>query len=210
MRKAVIWDLDGTLFDSYDVIVESIYLALAEHGIIMDIDEIHKYAIAFSIKALFSKISEEYNVSVETLNSDYSRISTGKYLQIKPMRGAIETLTALEQLGIENYVFTHRGKTTVPVLENLKMNRFFREVVTSQNGLARKPNPEGIIYLMEKYDLSPEHTWYVGDRSLDMDCAKNAGIPGVLYLPQGAVDVSGGSEQYIVKDLLAILQVLCV
>ena len=63
MRKAVIWDLDGTLFDSYDVIVESIDLALKEHGILMNVEQIHHYAIAFSIKALFAKASAKYGVS---------------------------------------------------------------------------------------------------------------------------------------------------
>ena len=208
MKKTVIWDLDGTLFDSYDVIVESIYLALKEHKIMMDLEQIHQYAIAFSIKSLFAKVSKEHSVSEASLYTSYSRISSGKYLEIKPMNGAIETLKVLKQNGIENYVFTHRGKTTVPVLENLKMNHFFKEVVTSQNGFSRKPDPEGLTYLMKKYELSPNHTWYVGDRSLDMDCAKNAGIPGILYLPLGNIDVSGGSEQYLIKDLLELLQIL--
>ena len=208
MRKAVIWDLDGTLLDSYDVIVESIYLALKEHKILMDLAQIHQHAIAFSIKSLFAKVAKEHSVSETTLYTSYSRISSGKYLEIKPMNGAIETLKALKQNDIENYVFTHRGKTTVPVLENLKMNHFFKEVVTSQNGFSRKPNPEGLTYLMKKYELSPNQTWYVGDRSLDMDCAKNAGIPGILYLPLGNIDVSGGSEQYLIKDLLELLQIL--
>lgn len=208
MRKAVIWDLDGTLLDSYDVIVESIYLALKEHKIMMDLEQIHQYAIAFSIKSLFAKVAKEHSVSEASLYTSYSRISLGKYLEIKPMKGAIETLKVLKQNGIENYVFTHRGKTTVPVLENLKMNHFFKEVVTSQNGFSRKPDPEGLTYLMKKYELSPIQTWYVGDRSLDMDCAKNAGIPGILYLPLENIDVSGGSEQYLIKDLLELLQIL--
>ena len=48
----------------------------------------------------------------------------------------------------------------------------------------------------------------MGDRSLDMDCAKNAGIPGILYMPSGAIDVSGGTERYIVNDLLEIQKIV--
>ena len=204
MRKAVIWDLDGTLFDSYDVIVESIDLALKEHGILMNVEQIHHYAIAFSIKALFAKASAKYGVSPEQLSASYSRISAGKYMQIEPMKGSLEILEKLKNAGVENYVFTHRGKTTVPVLDNLKMGSYFSEVVTSQSGFARKPDPEGILYLMRKYNLDPEHTWYVGDRSLDMDCAANAKITGILFLPPGAIDVSGGSERVIIADLLEV------
>ena len=61
---------------------------------------------------------------------------------------------------------------------------------------------------MRKYNLDPEHTWYVGDRSLDMDCAVNAKITGILFLPPGAIDVSGGSERVIIADLLEIENII--
>ncbi len=208
MKKAVIWDLDGTLFDSYDVIVESLYLALLKYGITMDLEQIRQYAIGFSIQALFANISKEYGVSAQLLHEAYSRISGSKYLQIKRMPNVFEILDKLVEAGVENYVFTHRGKTTLPVLENLRMTKYFREVVTSQNCFARKPDPEGINYLIGKYNLEETTTYYVGDRTLDMECAKNAGIPGILYLPPGAIDVSGGVECYIVKDLLEIYNIV--
>lgn len=208
MKKAVIWDLDGTLFDSYDVIVESLYLTLQEQGILIPVEEIHHYAIAFSIRSLFAKVSEERGVPSEILQQRYSQISGSKYLDIKAMPDAIAVLSALEDRGIENYVFTHRGKTTIPVLENLKMEDFFKAVITSQSGFARKPDPEGLAYLMKTYDLCTDGTYYVGDRWIDMECAKNAGIGGILYLPKGAIDVSGGSETYIVRDLMEILNIV--
>ena len=40
MRKAMIWDLDGTLLDSYGVIVESLMLTIQEQGIVLSYDEI--------------------------------------------------------------------------------------------------------------------------------------------------------------------------
>ena len=208
MRRAIVWDLDGTLFDSYDVIVESIYLALQENGISMDMEQIREYAIGSSIKAMFANIIDTHGISAEQLHSTYARISAGKHLQIKRMPNTLETLEKLEQAGVENYVFTHRGKTTAPVLENLHMDKYFKEVITSQSGFARKPDPEGLVYLMEKHGLDKNTTWFVGDRSLDMECANNGGIPGILYLPPGAIDVSGGTERYIVSDLLEILNIV--
>ena len=208
MNKAVIWDLDGTLFDSYDVIVDSIYLAFQEYGIIRDMQQIHEFAIAFSIKELFAEASAEYGISAQGLHTAYSRISQSKYLQIKPMAGALDVLEQLKRAGVTQFVFTHRGATTAPVLENLKMTGYFREVVTSQNKFARKPDPEGLTYLMEKYSLNKENTWYVGDRRLDMECAANAGISGILFQPPGAIDVSGGSESHVVSKLEDILKII--
>ena len=208
MNTTLIWDLDGTLFDSYDVIVESIYLVLQENGIDIPKEEIHYHAIAFSIKSLFTKISQETGISAETLQQRYSQISGSKYLQIKPMTNAIEVLEKLEGKGISNLVFTHRGKTTIPVLDNLNMTHFFGEIITSQSGFARKPDPDALKYLLKKYKLDQSTTYYVGDRSIDMDCAHNAGIPGILFLAPGCVDVSGGTETFVVHDLLEILDII--
>ena len=208
MNKTLIWDLDGTLFDSYDVIVESIYLTLKENGVDMPREEIRQHAIEFSIKSLLTNISLETGISTERMQQRYAQISGSRYLQIRPMVNAVQVLEKLQAEGVSNLVFTHRGKTTMPVLEHLNMSRFFSEIITSQSGFARKPNPEGLLYLIDKYHLDPATTYYVGDRSLDMDCAKNAGIPGILYLAPGCVDVSGGSETYIVRNLLDILKIL--
>ena len=208
MKKAVIWDLDGTLFDSYGVIVESIYLTFQEQGIDLPLEDIHRYAINFSIKALFAKVAGEWGVSAEELHRRYSQISSGKYLEIQPMKNAMEALRVLTKLGVEHYVFTHRGKTTIPVLENLEMMGFFGDILTSQSGFARKPDPEGITYLMSKYKLDPECTYYVGYRGLDMECARNSGIPGILFLPKGSIDVSGGAETFIVRDLMDIFNII--
>lgn len=207
MKKAVIWDLDGTLLDSYDVIVESINRTFMENDMICSKEDIHRHAIKFSISSLFSEYAQRKNIDVQILNQRYSQISSGMYMDIKVMIHGREVLQALDDQGIENYVFTHRGKTTIPVLDHLGLTQYFQEVVTSQNGFARKPNPEGLLYLMMKYDLDPENTYYVGDRSLDMECAKNAGIPGILYIPEGGIDVSG-AESYLVKDLFEVLKVV--
>lgn len=208
MNKTLIWDLDGTLFDSYDVIVDSLFLTLQENGVQIPKEEIHRFVIEFSIKALFAKISKEYGILPELLQQRYSQISGSRYLQIKPMKHAIAVLEALESKGTFNLVFTHRGKTTIPVLNHLNMSRFFEEVITSQSGFARKPDPEALRYFLEKYTLDRKNTYYVGDRSIDMDCAKNAGISGILFLAPGCVDVSGGSESYVVHDLMEILNII--
>ena len=207
MKKAIIWDLDGTLLDSYDVIVESICFTFAEFGIPYSKEEIHSVAIQSSIKALFAEKERNYNVDVSLLQRRYSEISGSKYQLIKAEKQAYEALQRLSEKGYEHYVFTHRGKTTIPVLDHLHMTSYFRQIITSQHGFQRKPHPEGLLYLIEENELEPGNTYYVGDRKLDMLCAKNAGIPGILYMPEGSFDVAG-EETYVVKELLDILRIV--
>ena len=52
-------------------------------------------------------------------------------------------------------------------------------MVTSANGFARKPQPEAIEYLVEKYDLDKASTYYVGDRRIDVEAAENAGVKSI-------------------------------
>jgi len=208
MKNAVIWDLDGTLLDSYHVIVESIYLTSLEFGVSIPKEEIHKHTIQYSTKSLFREISEIYAIPVEMLQRRYSQISSGKFKEIRVMAHGIDILEVLTANNVDNYVFTHRGRTTIPVLDHLKMTHYFKDILTSQSGFARKPDPEGLEYLIDRYSLERCHTWYVGDRAIDMQCAKNAGISGILYLPANAIDVSGGAETVIVTDLLDIASVI--
>ena len=208
MGKAIIWDLDGTLLDSYHVIVESLYLVFKEYGIPMSREEIHQYAIASSSNALIAEVSEKRGLSPKDITSRYSQISGGKYLEIITMDHTYETLNALAAKNVQHFVYTHRGKTTIPTLKNLGLEAYFTEILTSQSGFARKPDPDAVIYLMKKYNLEPQSTYYAGDRNLDMECAKNAGIPGILYLPEKSKAVPAGAQTYIVKDLLDIVSIV--
>ena len=208
MKKAVIWDLDGTLLESYHVIVESIYLTFREAGIEMSRETIKEFAIRSSSSSLFYSVADEKGIDVATLFERYRQISGSKYKQITAMDGALVTLQALQQKGYAHYVFTHRGATTVPVLDHLGMTDFFGEILTSRSGFARKPDPEALTYLIEKYALDPKYTYYVGDRSLDIACANNAGIAGILFRKEGDLDVSDGTEKYIVSELTQLLDIL--
>ena len=207
MEKAYIWDLDGTLLDSYDVIVESLYQTLKEVGAELTREQIHRYAISFSSNALIEKVAKERGLEPQQLLLRYSQFSREKYPLIRLMPNALEVLDALCSQGATHYVYTHRGKTTLPVLLHLGMDKYFAEILTSQSGFARKPAPDAIDNLIQKYGLSKKHTYYVGDRTLDMESAKNAGIPGILYLPKGSPGAPSGVETYIISDLMEILQI---
>lgn len=65
-------------------------------------------------------------------------------------------------------MYTHKGIHANDILEHAGILKYFKEVVTSKNGFPRKPAPDGVNYLVEKYHLDVNSTFYVGDRNLDM------------------------------------------
>ena len=77
-------------------------------------------------------------------------------------------------------------------------------IITGKDGFKRKPDPSAVLYLVKKYDLDREKTFYIGDRTLDIECAVNAGIKGILYLPEDSPAQKTGKETFIVRDLMEI------
>ena len=190
--KTFIWDLDGTLLDSYGVIVSSLHQTLEDLGVSMDESEIRRLATEGSVSDVVRRAAAE-------TGRTFQEISGGRYREIPAMPHAREALEETAALGAVHFVYTHRGTTTIPVLENLGLDRFFREVVSSLNGFPRKPAPDALLYLLEKNRLETDRVYYVGDRTLDVGCAKSAGVRSVLYSPSGT-----GTADYVIRDLLDV------
>ena len=68
------------------------------------------------------------------------------------------------------------------ILRDLGLESYFTEILTSQSGFARKPSPEATNYLLDKYRLNPDNTYYIGDRTLDVEFAQNSGIQSLNFL----------------------------
>lgn len=177
---ACIWDLDGTLLNSYPVIVDSLIRAFAEQGIALEGEAVFRYVIRYSGQALIEKLASEHEVCLERLyrrNAELNRLGAPR---VGLMPHAAEALRRLDAQGVAQFVYTHKGDSTETILQNLGIRRYFTEVVTGLAGFPRKPAPDALRYLIEKYRLTDVS--YIGDRALDVACAKNAGVRSVLYL----------------------------
>ena len=203
--KTFIWDLDGTLLDSYKTIVDGLYDTYKEYGIELNKEEIHEHVITYSVSSFINKMIEVTGISFDEMKKRYSEIGEEKKKDIQLIPDAYETLKVISERGDKHYVFTHRGKSTESVLKQLGIFECFNEIVTSQSGFARKPEPDGINYFVDKYNLDRKNVYYVGDRTIDMDCAKNAGVNGILYLPENSYCKPNGSETFIVNELSDIV-----
>jgi len=201
-KKAFIWDLDGTLLDSYGVIVSSLREAFRELGTEFGAEEIQRYVIRYSVSAFIKDASRRCGAEPDEAKRIYSRISGERQDEIGLMPGAFETLERLAGQGALNFVFTHRGASSFPILERLGIKRFFGEIVTGADGFARKPSPEALEHLIEKHSLERGLVYYVGDRSIDMECAENAGVKGILFLPEGSFGERGGKESRVIEKLI--------
>ena len=82
------------------------------------------------------------------------------------------------------------------------------EILTMEDGFKRKPDPEAINYLVDKYNLNKNFTYYVGDRHLDIDSANNAGIRSIFFKPEDSYVEPTQRETHIVYDLIEIKDII--
>ena len=198
---AYIWDLDGTLLDSYGVITAAAAETAAEAGQEDPEELVYKAVKQGSVTAYLKDVSARSGTSFEKLMERYRFHTHAHDDLITLTEGAAEALERLWRSGAEHFVYTHRGRSSEPILRRLGILDFFREVVTSEYGLAPKPSGEGVRYLLDRYGLDPLETWYAGDRSLDVLCAKDAGVKALLYLPPDSCVSATGKEDRIIRDL---------
>ena len=181
-KTAFIWDLDGTLLDSYEAILSGIEETFGQFSIPYDKDKVREFILQYSVQDLLEQVAEEKKLDVEVLNQMRAQSLAEKNAQVVLMPGAREVLSWAEQVGIQQFVYTHKGDNAFTILRDLALESYFREILTSQSGFARKPSPEAATYLLDKYQLDPEKTYYIGDRTLDVEFAQNSGIQSINFL----------------------------
>ena len=186
-KTAFIWDLDGTLLDSYEAILSGIEETYARFELPYNKEKVRAFILKYSVQDLLVQVAEERGLDVDRLNQVRAQSLAEKNAQVVLMPGAREVLSWADKQGIQQFVYTHKGDNALTILRDLGLDAYFTEILTSQSGFARKPSPEAATYLIDKHHLKPEQTYYIGDRSLDIEFAQNSGIQSINFLESPAV-----------------------
>ncbi|CYV19330.1 TPA: HAD-IA family hydrolase [Streptococcus suis] len=202
MIPTFIWDLDGTLLDSYEAILAGIQETYDQFDLPFDREEVRNFILRYSVKDLLVRDAEKYGLDSDELNRVRATSLKEKNTQIPLMAGATEILDWTAQQGIQNFVYTHKSDNAFQVLAELGIAHHFTEILTSDSGFARKPSPEALLFLIEKYGLDKENTYYIGDRLLDVETAINAGIHSIN------LQIDGVEKNWKIVSLLDIKQIL--
>ena len=181
-KLAFIWDLDGTLLDSYEAILSGIEETFGQFAIPYDKEKVREFILKYSVQDLLVEVAEERKLDVKVLNQVRAQSLSEKNAQVVLMPGARDVLAWAEESGIQQFVYTHKGDNARTILRDLGLESFFTEILTSQSGFARKPSSEAATYLLGKYQLDSEKTYYIGDRTLDVEFAQNSGIQSINFL----------------------------
>lgn len=203
--KHIIWDYDGTLFDSYPVVATAFHETLVKYGICEDVNEIcslMKVTLAYANEYYKGKhnLDDAFFEQYGKLRTIYDADKT------KPFNGAIELCAAICKSGGSNYLFTHRNDSAIDAMERYGMAQFFTEFITSQQVFTPKPSPEAVIYLLEKYRIPRNDAIIIGDRDIDVLSGKNAGIHSCFLSDKNEACSDADYNVNNISELLYVLE----
>lgn len=181
MKKAVIFDLDGTLSDSIHSIKYCADRAVAEFGFGPFTEQQYKYFVgdgaANLVRRALAAGGDEEGIHFEEAFARYKEIFRENCMyQVVPYDGIRELLAALKEKGVKIAVLSNKPHAeTVNVIETLFGKDYFDVIQGQKEDVAIKPSPEGVFQILEQLGLTVEEVLYLGDTSTDMKTGKSAG-----------------------------------
>ncbi len=174
-----IWDFDGTLFDTYPIIIQNLRGALAAFGRDADPADAMRRMLD-TILAARDHYADSFGIPREALAHEYGlrhREAT-RQLAAPPMPGVEAVLRRICATGRHTYIFTHRAQAeTEAYLHKYGLSELFCEIVAPQSPcFAAKPAPDAVLYLKEKYRMAEGSAVMLGDREIDLGSGRAAGI----------------------------------
>jgi len=176
--QGVLFDLDGTLVNSNELIYQSFEYALAE--------VLHTTLPRQTLTATFGKplqqIMDELGGSqAEQLRQAFVAYTLAHEDQLCAFPGAAETLRRLKELQIRVALVTSRLRHgAVRDLKLLQLDHYFDVLITPESTAQHKPHPAPALQAAAALGLQPQQTLMVGDSSHDLLCGAAAGCKTVV------------------------------
>lgn len=180
MLDTIIFDLDGTLLDTLDDLANSVNYALRTHRLkersIKDIRRFLGNGIRYLMtNAVDNAVTgDDFETVFQTFRTHYVAHCLDT---TRPYPGIMQLLETLKSKQIKMAIVSNKLDPAVQELAE----RFFKGYIDSAVGesktVRRKPNPDAVLKAMHDLGTTADHAIYVGDSEVDLETAKNAGLP---------------------------------
>jgi len=185
--KTYIFDLDGTLLDTLGDLAASVNYALRMHRMPEhSIDDVRRF-VGNGVRKLMERAipegaeNSDFEVTFATFRQHYMTHSLDT---TKPYEGIPETLEALKAKGCHLAVVSNKMMAATQDL----CRHFFPdtiEVAIGENeaaGIRKKPAPDTVFEALRQLGVGQEGAVYVGDSDVDIETARNSGLPCISVL----------------------------
>jgi HAD superfamily hydrolase (TIGR01509 family) len=184
MINSIIWDVDGTLFDTYPAFTNAYCRTVRDLHAVVPVNHISRLA-RLSLSHCAEVLSQQYDLDETVVKDGFQALYAGIAPQNQPpFKGVEDVLDWVKSLGGVNLIATHRGRQSTERLLNAHgLSSYFAQVFSPQDGYPRKPDPAIFLEAMRVHELDPNSTLAVGDREIDIQAGKAAGLHTCLFDP---------------------------
>ena len=197
MIRDLIWDVDGTLFNTYPAIARAFAMALQEHGAEASLERIvdlARQSFGHCATTLAGQFGLDADELMREFQSQYARIPAAEQ---PPFRGAAHVCAYVIATGGRNYIVTHRGRESLQrLLAAHRMEKYFTDCLTADDGFPKKPDPAAFEEMMRRHGLEREAVLAVGDREIDVVAGRAAGVRTCLF----GQAMNAGKPDYAIND----------
>jgi phosphoglycolate phosphatase len=186
--RAALFDLDGTLLDTLEDIVNAVNRVLAGKGFPTHELDVYRYFVGDGSAMLINRALPEEKRTDDVIRGclkqfleDYGR---NLNIKTKPFEGIPEMLDALKDRGLKMAILSNKPhELTKQCATKLLSNWNFDVVIGQRNGVPPKPDPAGALEVADRLNIPPADFLYVGDSGVDMKTAAASGMfpVGVLW-----------------------------
>lgn len=178
----ILFDLDGTIIDSTEAILESFDVSFKYFNIKTPSDELIKSLVGHPLDTMYQGLdvpTDQIQDIVKAYKEHYRLISREKTILLPNAKEAIEKAGKFATLGI---VTTKTKRYSIELLEHLGILENFSIVVGREDVINPKPHPEPVLKAISSLKAKKDLSWMIGDTMMDIESAKAAGIKscGVL------------------------------
>lgn len=174
--RAVLYDFDGTLADSADLIMRSFQRTLETHlGYRPSREEwLSGFGPPLAVQLGRYARSPEEAEGMRITYVEYQRARTDELLA--PFPGTLETVSALAERGLRMAIVTSKLRAaTLQGMEVCGLVQYFDEIVTPEHVTHPKPHPESVLRAVERLGVSADEAILVGDSPHDVAAGRAAG-----------------------------------
>jgi pyrophosphatase PpaX len=207
--NTILFDLDGTLIDTNELIISTYLHTLEKYfpG---------KYKRQDVLPFLGPTLHEVFGAMdpdrVEEMVLEYRTYNLANHdALVKEFVGVMETIETLKKKGYKlAIVTTKREDVAFKGLRLMKLDSFFDVMIAYDHVKKVKPDPEPIFLALEKLDSKPEETLMVGDNFHDVLAGKNAGTKtaGVAWTIKGRAYLAKYEPDYMLENMTDLLSIL--